>query len=37
MKDKKKGLLDTGVFLKFFLGEEDKEIVRKLLSIIKFY
>jgi predicted nucleic acid-binding protein len=37
MEEKKKGLLDTGVFLKFFLGEDDKEMVRKLLIIIKFY
>ena len=32
MQEKKKGLFDTGVLLKFFLGEKDKDIVRKLLD-----
>lgn len=32
MEERKKGLLDTGVFLKFFLGEKDKEVVRSLLD-----
>ncbi|KAF5437587.1 putative nucleic acid-binding protein, contains PIN domain [Candidatus Methanophagaceae archaeon] len=32
MQERKRGLFDTGVLLKFFLGEKDKEIVRKLLD-----
>jgi predicted nucleic acid-binding protein len=32
IKEKKKGLLDTGVFLKYFLGEEGKEEVGELLD-----
>ena len=32
MQESKRGLFDTGVLLKFFLGEKDKEIVRKLLD-----
>ena len=32
MQEKKKGLFDTGVLLKLFLGEKDKDIVRKLLD-----
>lgn len=32
MQEKKKGLFDTGVLLKLFLGDKEKDIVRMLLD-----